>query len=98
MSPGEGARLVRDFEPEIEAAKRINQPSKITSKGQRKIWGRGETCETFEGRGAEGSNDPEAGIKSLQSLKYQMMLCDGPFLTSTHNQVNNKFLRVFFAT
>ena len=72
---------------------RINRPSKITSKGQRRF-GDEEKLARLSRAGAEGLNDPEAGIKSLQSLKYQINFCDGPFLTLTHNQVNNNFLRV----
>jgi hypothetical protein len=95
VSPGEGARLVRDFERAIEAAKRFISRSKIASKGQSRFGDEEKLAGLFEGRGAEGSNNPEAGIKSLQSLKYRMILCDAPFLTLTHSEVNNYLLRLF---
>src|SRR5215813_8230097 len=60
------------------------------TEGAASNWGRGEKLGDLRGRGAPKDFErSRARIKSLQSLKYQMILCDAPLITPDLVGVNN---------
>jgi len=89
VSPGEGARLVRVFEPAIEAAKRIISRSKIASKGQNGFGDEEKPGGLSRGWAPNDQTIPKPGSSLYNLSIIKMVLRDAPFLTLVHGEVNN---------